>query len=366
MNVSSLTSGHPHLQDKQETQYTQTEGQARNGHRPSREMQQQTLDPALGKFYGPISDDLLAVEQRLSEELSSRHPQLKAVLEHGTQLGGKRLRPAMVLLFGEAVGSITSHHRTIATVIEMVHTATLIHDDVLDQADSRRHVPTINAVWDAHTSILVGDYLFSQAYRLAASTESTIACEKVGEAARKVCEGELRQVLLRDHLSLDEPTYVSILEAKTGELCRVACELGATLAGGSQSEIKAAAEFGNSLGIAFQIADDYLDIWGDDQVVGKTLGTDIEQGKTTLPIIRLLDEASVDERREIESILHGPIEDRAERILPLLEESDARHYTRSVAKLHHRNAMAALDHLPNGEAKACLKAMADFSISRKF
>ncbi|MDA9840869.1 polyprenyl synthetase family protein, partial [Rubripirellula sp.] len=168
----------------------------------------------MAKFYGPVLSELQSVEQQLNRELSSPYPELQQLLRHGTQLGGKRLRPAMVLLFGHACGHLTPSHQIIATVVEMVHTATLIHDDVLDDANERRHVPTINAQWNAHTSILVGDYLFSQAYRLAATTHCTTACEKVGEAARRVCEGELRQVLHRDHISLDEMTYLSMLQAK--------------------------------------------------------------------------------------------------------------------------------------------------------
>lgn len=366
MNVSSLSSSPEHLADHRV-----------NEHAPAAEQQgskvpfeggnkESSSRAALAKFYGPIHQDLLAVEHQLTAELSSPHPQLQSLLEHGTQLGGKRLRPAMLLLFGHATGEITQHHRTIATVIEMVHTATLIHDDVLDQANSRRHVPTINHLWNSHTSILVGDYLFSQAYRLAATTGSTVACEKVGEAARKVCEGELRQVLQRDHISLSESTYLSILQAKTGELCSVACELGARLSGGSHLETDAAAAFGNYLGVAFQIADDYLDLWGDDLTVGKTLGTDLEQGKVTLPIIRLLDSAATDEKQQIFEILSGPSTERAGRILPLLEESDARQYTMAIAQQFHAKAVDCLKSITDGNAKRSLIAMADFSIDRRF
>lgn len=321
---------------------------------------------SLSSIYRPIQHELSEVEHLLSEELRSPHPDLKNVLRHGTQLGGKRLRPAMLLLFGKASGRITKNHLITATVIEMVHTATLIHDDVLDSADSRRHVPTINAKWNQHTSILVGDYLFSQAYRLAATTSSTQVCEKVGEAARIVCEGELRQVLHRDLLDLDETTYLSMLQAKTGELCRVACELAVELSGGAGQRSRAAADFGNSLGIAFQIADDFLDIWGDPQTVGKTLGTDLLQGKITLPVIFLLQNSDARKREKIRSILLGPPEARVSEILPILEASDAKKYTQSIAELHYNNAIQALEQFDQSEIRQCLEAIAYFSIHRKF
>ena len=186
---------------------------------------------ALTRLYNPVDGPLNDVEQRLSRELQSPYESLMPVLHHGTQLGGKRLRPAMLLLAGSAVGEVTADHILLATVIEMVHTATLIHDDVLDEAETRRHVATINARWNNHTSILLGDYMFSQSFRLAASLESTEACRWIGEAARLVCEGELRQILQRDVIDLDEASYIAIIRGKTAELCRVSCRLGARFSG---------------------------------------------------------------------------------------------------------------------------------------
>jgi len=366
MNLYSPTARQSEIVDNRRDRPSNHQVQSRSKREQTVTVNSESSEAILAKFYGPVRSELQSVEQQLNTELSSPYPELQQLLRHGTQLGGKRLRPAMVLLFGHACGHLTPRHQTIATVVEMVHTATLIHDDVLDGANERRHVPTINAQWNAHTSILVGDYLFSQAYRLAATTHCTTACEKVGEAARRVCEGELRQVLHRDHISLDEITYLSMLQAKTGELCRVACELGARFSGASEAEITAAARFGNSLGIAFQIADDYLDLWGDDQLVGKTLGTDLEQGKTTLPIIRLLETASAIDRLQIQKILEGPAANRAEQLLPMLEKSDAQAYTRSVARQHHSDAILALEPIGEGEAKRCLKTIADFSIDRRF
>ena len=317
-------------------------------------------------LYGPVQVELVLVEKRFRSELQSQYEALVPVLRHGTQLGGKRLRPAMLLLAGAATGPIGEDHIVLGTVVEMVHTATLIHDDVLDEAATRRHVPTINAAWNDHTSILLGDFLFAQSFRLAATLESTEACRWIGEAARKVCEGELRQVLDRNQLNLDEDTYVDILRGKTAELCRVSCQLGARHSGANPDVVAALGEYGDALGIAFQIADDFLDLWGDDAEVGKTLGTDVAQGKITLPLIRLLQTATDADRQQIVEILSGPASGRVSKLLPWLKDSDAGSYTACVARRFQQRAIDALAVLPKSTAKDCLIRIARFAVDRRF
>ncbi|KAA5540543.1 polyprenyl synthetase family protein [Roseiconus nitratireducens] len=310
----------------------------------------------------PLAD----VETTLRNELQSGYEAVASLLRHGVQLGGKRLRPAMHLLIARAFGPITPANVVIATVLEMVHTATLVHDDVLDDACERRHLPTINSLWNNHTSILLGDYLFAQSFRLAATLDNTRTCLWVGEAARRVCEGELRQVLGRDDLELDQATYFEMINGKTAELCRVACSLAAAEAGCDDATVSRLAGFGSNLGIAFQIADDYLDLWGDDSTVGKTLGTDLEQGKLTLPVIRVLETSSPEDRQRIGQILQGPADQRFSRLRPWLERSDARTYTAETAERFRRDALASLDVLPDGESKTSLERIAEFSIKRSF
>ena len=216
---------------------------------------------ALHRMYVPVLSRLAEVEHRLGRELQSPYEALAPVLRHGTQLGGKRLRPAMLLLCGAAVGELTDEHVVLGTVIEMVHTATLIHDDVLDEAKTRRHVATINARWDEHTSILLGDYLFAQSFRLAATLASTEACRWIGEAARLVCEGELRQVLQREVIDIDEATYIDMIQGQdSGTVprgmpawCQVSPAASERL---SRDDGRLTA---TQSGSRFQIADDYLD-----------------------------------------------------------------------------------------------------------
>ncbi|WP_407652570.1 polyprenyl synthetase family protein [Aporhodopirellula aestuarii] len=344
------------------------------------------------QVYGPIVEHLVAVDARLHLELQSQYEALVPVLRHGTQLGGKRLRPALLLLSGLATSAdltkatdsphhndaindndaarknelISDDHIVMATVVEMVHTATLVHDDVLDKADTRRHVPTINARWNDDTSILLGDYLFAQSFCLAATLPSTLACRWVGQAAQRVCEGELRQILGRDWLDIDEETYLEIIRGKTAELTSVSCRLGAQLSGGDESLVAALGNYGNDLGIAFQIADDYLDLWGDGEQVGKTLGTDLAQGKITLPLIRLLRHENTNIASQAIDALRAEPAERMRRIGPLLRKSDAGEYTRDIADQYRRSAIAAIDSLAPSPALESLIRIADFSVDRRF
>ncbi len=318
--------------------------------------------------YGPIFAPLAAIERRLQAELQTQYESLAPLLRHGVQLGGKRLRPALMLLSAAAIkpDGINAHHEVLGAVLEMVHTATLIHDDVLDSATTRRHVPTINAGWGEHASILLGDYLFSQAFRLSASTGSTLACEWIGEAARRVCEGELRQVLARNQVDLDLAAYIEMIRGKTAELCSVACRLGAAFAGATDTQITALGGYGDALGIAFQIADDYLDVWGDEATVGKTLGTDLEQGKWTLPVLRLLETATPQNGVRIEAILRGNPAQRHRQLMPYLSASDAQDYTRREASQYRQVAWDAVSVLPESAAKCSLIDLATFAIDRTF
>ncbi|HEV3021649.1 MAG TPA: polyprenyl synthetase family protein, partial [Pirellulales bacterium] len=206
---------------------------------------------------------------------------MRTLVQHGFRLGGKRLRPALVLLAAKAVGEITHEHLVLAAVVEMIHTATLVHDDVLDDAAMRRHLDTVNVRWGNQTSVLLGDYLFTHAFHLASTLDTTFACRTIGRATNRVCEGELRQIDTQGRLSLTEAEYLDIIAAKTGELCACACRLGAHYAGAGTALEDRLAHYGRDLGIAFQIVDDLLDLEGDESTIGKSLGTDLDQCKST-------------------------------------------------------------------------------------
>src|SRR5437667_958863 len=241
------------------------------------------VQPAVDLF-SPISRDLEEVERILAQQLAGQRPCVEPLTTHLRGYRGKRLRPALLLLVAHACGRITPAHRTLAAVVEMIHTATLVHDDVLDEALVRRHLPTVNAGWGNQTSILLGDFLFTHAFHLA-STVDAEACRLIGEATNRVCEGELQQCSECGNLDLSEDDYLDMIDGKTAELTACCCRLGAAYSGKEPDIVERLAGYGRRLGIAFQIADDLLDLVGEEQATGKSLGTDVDQRKLTLPLI---------------------------------------------------------------------------------
>ena len=325
---------------------------------------QQEMATVLRTLYAPVAEDMQRVEDILLEELRNPHAFVDQVIQHSGRLGGKRLRPALLLLTASAVGKVTSDHHVLGAVIEMIHLATLVHDDVLDEADVRRHVATVNARWNNETSVLLGDYLFSHAFYLAATIGTAIACQAIGQSTNIVCEGELRQTGNQGRLDVDEEEYTQIIDAKTAELCACACNLGATFADASEDLVEAMTRYGRNLGIAFQIADDLLDLVGDEEVTGKSLGTDLEKQKPTLPIIHVWERASEAERVEIAAILNGPAAERRSALAPWFEKFEALDYARKRARDYSDAALAELDRLPSSPAKEVLQQITMFVVAR--
>lgn len=318
----------------------------------------------LSQVHATIGEDLCEVEQIFMRELETRHPFVREVLSHLTSYRGKRLRPILLLLSAEAAGGIEEAHRVLAAVVEMIHTATLVHDDVLDEATTRRHVATVNARWNNQTSVLLGDFLFTHAFHLTSSLGSAEACRLIGRATNVVCEGEMWQIAESGNLDLSEERYLDIIEAKTAELCAISCYLGGHFAGAPKNVAEALDGFGRSLGIAFQIADDLLDVCGTEQATGKSLGTDVQQQKLTLPLIHLLSQSTPAEADEIREILANPNEQTPAALQPWLERAGAMHYARTRATEFTVAARQHLACLPDSTAKQLLEDMADFVMLR--
>jgi octaprenyl-diphosphate synthase len=318
----------------------------------------------LSSLYAPIAAELAAAERIFQAELGSRFPFVQQLVNHCADFQGKRLRPSLVLLCGQACGGTTPDHAVLAAVVEMIHTATLVHDDVLDDAVIRRHAATVNAEWGNETAVLLGDFLFTHAFHLAASLESTRACRWIGRATNKVCEGEMQQVHHRGNLELDERDYIEIIEGKTAELTAVSCRLGAYYSGAPEPTVAALDRFGRSLGVAFQIADDVLDIWGEEPVTGKSLGTDIEKQKLTLPVIRLLSLAEPAAALSYRNLLCQATSEARHRLRPHLEVSGALDYAWQRARQYVKQAVDSLDCLADSEAKLVLRTLAQYVIRR--
>lgn len=325
---------------------------------------QHEMAQILRALYAPVADDMQSVERILDAELRNQHAFVDQVVRHSGRLGGKRLRPALLLLTARAIGKVTPDHHVLAATVEMIHLATLVHDDVLDEADLRRHVATVNARWNNETSVLLGDYLFTHAFYLASTIGTAIACQTIGQSTNIVCEGELRQTGNQGRLDVSEDEYISIVDAKTAELCACSCNLGATFADASEDVVEGMTRYGRKLGIAFQIADDLLDLVGDEEVTGKSLGTDLEKQKPTLPVIHVWEQADEAQRVEIANVLRGPSQARRKALIPWFERFDALDYARGKARAYADSALAELDLIPDSAAKDVLRQITMFVVSR--
>jgi octaprenyl-diphosphate synthase len=322
-----------------------------------------TVAPPLD-WYAPVASDLEEVERILSQTLKSRYAQVQPVVDHVRHYRGKRLRPVLLLLTARACGKVTPAHHVLGAVVEMIHTATLVHDDVLDGASVRRHVPTVNADWGVHNSVLLGDYLFTHAFHLASTLDDVRACRLIGKATNRVCEGELCQGLERGNLDLTELAYFDMIDGKTAELLACACQLGALFSGASAEIVQALTRFGRNVGLAFQIADDLLDLVGDEQTTGKSLGTDLEQQKMTLPLIRALQHGPNGLAERVRQVLLAPDNHKREALRPCLAESDGIDYARRKAEELAGRARKELTCLPPSACRVILEAVTERVVHR--
>lgn len=315
------------------------------------------------ELFAPIARDLEAVERILRQALHSSQPGVSRLIDHLAHYRGKRLRPALLLLTAKACGGITSSHHTLAAVVEMIHTATLVHDDVLDDATVRRHASTINAGWGNQASILLGDWLFTHAFHLTSSVDAR-ACRIVGETTNRLCAGELHQICERGNFDLSEEAYFDIIDGKTAELTACCCRLGALYAGAEPEAVERLSNYGRCLGLAFQIADDLLDLVGEERAAGKSLGTDLEQQKLTLPIIWHLAQAPVERADRLRALLECPGNHKREKLAPELAAQGAIAYARQRAEEFAARAAAELAPIAASPCRTILEALAERAVNR--
>ena len=318
------------------------------------------LDPttdkstALKATFELINSQLYSVEERIRQQARAFDPAVEGYVAYAIESNGKRLRPALALLAGGATGNICASHFDLAVVVELIHAATLVHDDILDGADKRRGQPTANAKWGNAISVLLGDCLFAHALKLSTSFPNGEISRRIAHAASDVCSGEIIQTQRRFDLKLSVPDYYKIIEMKTGALFAAACELGAFINEASPDVISALRTFGMRLGTAYQIYDDVVDLAGDEAKAGKTLGSDLRKGKLTLPILHLLQNADAGERHHLsEIILSG--EDDA--IFALAERAIATGAVKSAvatARKMLRDAQTQLEIVPANKHRDAL------------
>ncbi|HEX7766426.1 MAG TPA: polyprenyl synthetase family protein [Nitrospira sp.] len=310
--------------------------------------------------------ELDGVEHQVRQNLDSSVTLVNTVAAHILNSGGKRVRPLLLLLSARLCGYTGREHYQLGSLIEFIHTATLLHDDVVDEADIRRGHRTARKVWGNQISILVGDYLYSKAMGQIVEFRSHGMNEVLAEACTKMAEGEVLQLYYNGNPSMPESDYIKIVEHKTAGLIAAACRMGAILADASEEKQAALFRFGQYLGIAFQVADDTLDYNADGERLGKTLGQDLRQGKATLPLLHLLDHCSEQDR----SMIKDRMETRTlspedlERILGLMQSAGSLAYAMERAKTYIAAAQHELDAFEDSSARRALAVAADYMITR--
>lgn len=314
-----------------------------------------------------LEDDLTQVDALIRERMASEHaPRIPEVTSHLVEAGGKRLRPMLTLAAAHLCGYVGENHHRLAATVEFIHTATLLHDDVVDESRQRRGRPTANLLWDNKSSVLVGDYLFARSFQLMTDTGSLDVLRILSNAAATIAEGEVLQLTAAANLSTTEAVYLQVVRGKTAALFAAACEVGGEIADVGLAEVEALGTYGDALGIAFQIADDLLDYGGDAKATGKDVGDDFRERKLTLPVIKAVAKADAGERAFwVRTIEKGDQRDgdldEALRLIALHGAMDA---SRAEALSWAETAKTAMGKLPEHELRGMLIDLADYVVAR--
>ncbi|NNF71215.1 MAG: polyprenyl synthetase family protein [Rhodobacteraceae bacterium] len=314
-----------------------------------------------------LADDMVAVNALIAERMASEHaPRIPEVTAHLVGAGGKRLRPMLTLATARMCGYVGPHHVLLAATVEFIHTATLLHDDVVDESGQRRGRPTANLLWDNKSSVLVGDYLFARSFQLMVETGSITVLGILSNAAATIAEGEVLQLTAAQNLATNEAIYLQVVRGKTAALFSAATEVGGVIAGVPQEQIDALRDYGDALGIAFQIVDDLLDYQGDAGATGKNIGDDFRERKLTLPVIKAVALADEEERAFWKRVIEkGDQRDGdLEHALALMERHGTLDATRADALRWAARGRDALERLPEHELRDMLFDLTDYVVDR--
>lgn len=314
-----------------------------------------------------LQQELAAVNGLIQERMASQHaPRIPEVTAHLVGAGGKRLRPMLTLAAARLCGYDGPYHVHLAATVEFIHTATLLHDDVVDESRQRRGRPTANLLWDNKSSVLVGDYLFSRSFQLMTETGNIDVLRILSNASATIAEGEVLQLTAATDLRTDESIYLQVVRGKTAALFSAATEVGGVIAGADPAHVQALFDYGDALGIAFQIADDLLDYQGDSKTTGKNVGDDFRERKLTLPVIKAVAQATGDERAFwVRTIEKGKQADGdLDQALAIMGKYDTLGATRADAMAWADKAKAAIATLPEHEIRTLLGDIADYVVAR--
>jgi len=325
-----------------------------------------TIPVPLASIQDCIATDMRAVDAVIRQRLHSEVALVSQVAEYIVSSGGKRLRPALVLLAAGAFGQVTQQHHELAAVVEFIHTATLLHDDVVDGSSMRRGKATANTLFGNAASVLVGDFVYSRAFQMMVGIQSMRVMEVLADATNVIAEGEVLQLLNCHDADVTDAAYLKVIHYKTAKLFEAATRIGAIISGASEQDETAMAQYGMRLGTAFQLIDDVLDFSGDSGEIGKNLGDDLAEGKPTLPLLYAMRHGNEQQRQVIRhAIEHGGLEDLA-LVVQTVHATGALNHVRSLAANEAEIACRAISHLPGSKYREALVELAAFAVNRNF
>jgi octaprenyl-diphosphate synthase len=322
--------------------------------------------PALESIRSLIAGDMAEVDALIRRRLDSDVVLIRQVAEYIIGSGGKRLRPALLLLAAGAAGYKGSDHYELAAVVEFIHTATLLHDDVVDESELRRGRSTANAAFGNAASVLVGDFLYSRAFQMMVSVQDMRVMEVLADATNTIAEGEVLQLLNVGNAAVDEAAYLEVIRRKTAKLFEAAARLGGIIGGASAAVEGGLAEYGTHVGTAFQLMDDVLDYSGHLEEIGKNLGDDLSEGKPTLPLIHVMKNGSASQSALVRRVIEEGGRDEFEQVLAAIRETGALDYAKAQAAREAAVARAAIAALPHSLYRDSLLNLASFAADRTF
>lgn len=311
-----------------------------------------------------VKDELDMVEELMHEQLQSKVALNREICGHIIGGGGKRLRPLTVLLTAKACGYQGNDHIRISAILEFVHTATLLHDDVVDNSQRRRGKMTANAIWGNSASVLVGDFIYSKAFELLSKIHDPILMEILSSMSNVIAEGELLQLFHRHNVNTTLDEYMHIIRCKTAKLFEAATHMSARISKTNEAQLMSFVKYGLHLGTAFQLTDDMLDFTGDSKALGKNIGDDLADGKTTLPLIYAMEQSDEDVRNDIKEIIRTGATDEISFIKDIILSTNALKYTHEQAKGEATRAIEQLSNIPPSKYRDGLIALVDFAITR--
>jgi len=313
-----------------------------------------------------LAADMRAVDAVIRTRLASEVVLIRQVAEHIVAGGGKRLRPMLLLLSAGAFGYRGHHHHELAAVVEFIHTATLLHDDVVDESALRRGRATANAMFGNSAAVLVGDFVYSRAFQMMVGVDSMRVLQVLADATNVIAEGEVMQLMNCHNPEIDEAGYLAVIRCKTAKLFEAATRLGAILGGATPAQEEAMSCFGMQLGVAFQLIDDVLDYSGEEATIGKNLGDDLAEGKPTLPLIYAIEHGTPEQSQTVRRAIEQGGRDDLAAVINAIQATGALDYARAQARAASQTACAAAASLRNSAQRDYLLQLADFAVTRTY